>query len=232
MSDFTTHLLRTWELVKADNAIVEVRALDCSGKCKAWAGWATSTVSGYFDDATAFVDAVTALDQEGKASGIYASLNPVRPDLLARAVNRLIAISKHGTTTDDTHILARRWLLLDFDPIRPTGISSTQAELKAALDVADRAREDLALHGWPAPVKACSGNGIHLLYRVDLPNDDAAKNRLRGVLKNLSSIYGTATVGLDTSVFNAARIVKLYGTAARKGDKTADRPHRRSQFLE
>ena len=226
------HIERTWDLLKVDNAIVEVRALDCSSKSKAWDGWATGTVSGYFDDKGAFTEAVIALDKTSKASGIYASLNPVRPDLLARAVNRLIAISKHGTTTDDSHILARRWLLLDFDPIRPTGISSTQDELKAALAAADHAMADLALHGWPAPVKACSGNGIHLLYRVDMPNDDAAKSRLRGVLKNLSMIYGTPTVGLDTSVFNAARIVKLYGTAARKGDVTPDRPHRRSQFLD
>lgn len=226
------HLQRTWELFKADHAIVEVRALDCTGKSKAWQGWATGTVSGYFNDATAFVDAVTLLDAQRNASGIYVTLNPVQPDLLARAVNRLVAISKHGTTTEDTHIVARRWLLLDFDPVRPSGISSTHAELKAALDTANHAKEHLALQGWPLPIAACSGNGIHLLYRVDLPNDALSKDMLRSLLKNLSATYGTASVDVDTSVFNAARIVKLYGTAARKGDATPDRPHRRSQFLE
>lgn len=33
-------------------------------------------------------------------------------------------------------------------------------------------------------------------------------------------------------MFNLARIVKLYGTMARKGDNTADRPHRKSRVLE
>jgi hypothetical protein len=226
------HLQRTWELFKADNAIVEVRALDCSGKSKVWQGWARGTVSGYFDNRDAFVNAVMQLDQERKASGVYVTLNPVQPDLLARAVNRLIAISKHGTTTEDVHIVARRWLLLDFDPIRPTGISSTKEELKAALDAASRAQEHLSLQGWQQPVSACSGNGIHLLYRIDLPNDNDTREMLRSLLKGLSASLSDEAVDVDTSVFNAARIVKLYGTAARKGDSTPERPHRRSQFLE
>jgi len=226
------HIRRTWDLFKADNAVVEVRALDCSGKSPAWQGWATRTVGGYFDDGTAFVDAVTALDKARAASGIYITLNPVQPDLLARAKNRLIAIPKQGLSTEDTHIVARRWLLLDFDPIRPAGISSTQAELKAALDAANHAKEQLALQGWPVPVVACSGNGIHLLYRIDLPNDDAARDKMRGLLQNLHAMFCTPQVALDTSVFNASRIVKCYGTATRKGDATPERPHRRSQFLE
>lgn len=226
------HLQRTWELFKADNAIVEVRALDCHGKVPAWQGWATGTVSGYFDDGAAFVEAVTALDKAGKASGIYVTLNPVQPDLLARAVNRLIPIKKHGTTTEDAHIVARRWLLLDFDPVRPSGISSSQTELRAALDVANHAKEHLALQGWPGPVMACSGNGFHLLYRVDLPNDDKNRDRLRVILLQLNEELATPTVSIDKTVFNAARITKLYGTAVRKGDATQERPHRRSQFME
>ena len=37
---------------------------------------------------------------------------------------------------------------------------------------------------------------------------------------------------VDRKVFNASRIVKLYGTLARKGDSTPDRPHRRAAVLE
>ncbi len=70
------------------------------------------------------------------------------------------------------------------------------------------------------------------LDSVNLPNDALSKDMLRNLLKNLSTILGNEVVDVDTSVFNAARIVKLYGTAARKGDATPDRPHRRSQFLE
>jgi hypothetical protein len=38
-------------------------------------------------------------------------------------------------------------------------------------------------------------------------------------------------VKVDQTVFNASRIVKLYGTVARKGDHTPDRPHRLSRIL-
>lgn len=224
-------LRRVWGLFKAPDAILEVRALDCSGKHKAWSGWATSTLSGYFDDADAFFEAVTGLDKAGRASGIYVTLNPVQPDLLARANNRLVA-AKRGETTDDAHILARRWILLDFDPVRPAGISSTDAELKRALESAKQARAQLSNMGWPLPVMACSGNGIHLLYRVDLANDESAREGVKATLQSLAERFSGEAVSLDTGVFNAGRIVKCYGTVARKGDATADRRHRRALILE
>ena len=37
---------------------------------------------------------------------------------------------------------------------------------------------------------------------------------------------------VDTSTFNPARIVKLYGTPARKGDSMPDRPHRLARLLD
>jgi hypothetical protein len=45
-------------------------------------------------------------------------------------------------------------------------------------------------------------------------------------LRALAAKFSTAQVTIDTKVFNAARVCKLYGTVARKGDSTPDRPHR------
>jgi len=45
------------------------------------------TISGYFDDPEQLALAVYALD--GKAPGVYLTLSPLRPELLARARNRL-----------------------------------------------------------------------------------------------------------------------------------------------
>jgi hypothetical protein len=39
-------------------------------------------------------------------------------------------------------------------------------------------------------------------------------------------------VSVDTGVYNAARIWKLYGTIACKGDNTPERPHRPARFIE
>jgi len=79
---------------------------------------------------------------------------------------------------------------------------------------------------------ADSGNGGHLLYRLDLPNNSRATDLIQRVLIGAATRCAPPDVDLDLTVYNAARICKLYGTMARKGDSTADRPHRRSCILE
>lgn len=230
----TETLQRTWELFKVPNAVVEVRALGVSGKHRAWDGYTSHTVTGYFDDGEAFVEAVSALDAASRASGIYITLNPVNPDLLARANNRLVA-AKRGETTTDADILFRRWLLLDFDPVRPAGISSTRAELQLALETAKHARAFLCeVCEWPLHTMrmACSGNGIHLLMRMNEPNDVTTRDHVKTILEHAQRMFATGSVALDTNVYNAARITKLYGTVARKGDATAERKHRLSGFID
>lgn len=187
-----------------------------------------ATTAGYFDNPDDAVKAVAKL--AGRAPGIYITLNPVDPALLARAANRLDPRAKH--TTSDAEITARRWLLLDFDPVRPAGISSSDAEHTAALERALVVRDWLNSQGWPAPVYADSGNGAHLLYHLDFPNDADSKALVEAVLKSLANRFDDDRVKLDTGVGNAARITKLYGTQARKGDPLPDRPYRISRVLE
>ena len=92
--------------------------------------------------------------------------------------------------------------------------------------------EALAGQGWPEPVFADSGNGAHLLYRLDLPNNAETTDLLKRCLKALSARYSTDDVAVDETTFNASRIFKAYGTTSRKGDDTAERPHRSSRILE
>jgi hypothetical protein len=190
------------------------------------------TVSGYFDDPAKLARAAAAWD--GRASGLYFTLNPVRPELLARSANRLTERARQ--TTGDKDILRRRWLPIDFDPVRPSGISSTKAEHQAALDRAREARDWLREVGWPAPVLASSGNGAHLLYPLDLPPvEDVGPYwgaALHCVLQALNLRFGDDRVVVDTTTANASRIWKLYGTRACKGDDTPDRPHRIARMLD
>jgi len=198
----------------------------------------TSTVSGYFtsdaiDQAAA---AIIELDESNLAPGIYVTLNPVRPDLLARAANRLR--TRAAETTADCDIAHRRWLLIDVDPVRPSGVSATDTELANARERAEAVRDFLTALGWPAPVIAMSGNGYHLLFRIDLPADDSGL--IQRVLDALASRFDDDIVSVDRSVFNPARIVKVIGTVARKGDDlrdcpgagVEDRPHRRSHLVD
>jgi hypothetical protein len=78
---------------------------------------------------------------------------------------------------------------------------------------------------------ADSGNGYHLLYRVDLPNDRESLELVRGILEALAFRFDDDRVKVDTTTSNAARIWKLYGTTARKGDDTQERPHCVSRLL-
>jgi hypothetical protein len=83
------------------------------------------TISGYFNNFTKLAEALAELS--GEFEGIYYTLNPVSPDLLSRANNRWIDHAKSTTSDSDAEVLHRRWLLLDCDPKRPTGISSSDA---------------------------------------------------------------------------------------------------------
>ena len=184
---------------------------------------------GYFDDLDAAAKSAFTLSRaEGN---VYVLLNPVNSALLARAKNRT-KMAERGANTSDNDILRRQLLLVDCDPERPSGISATDTEKEAAGERAATIRRYLAGLGWPAPAFADSGNGYHLLYRIDLANDAESAGLVRSVLQALDTHFGDAAVKVDTSVFNAARIVKLYGTVARKGDHTSDRPHRTSALLE
>jgi hypothetical protein len=186
------------------------------------------TVSGYFDALQPFVQAAELWS--GKAPAVYATLNPCNAALLARAANRLKPRVK--TTTSDTDILQRYWLPLDFDPERPADISSTDAEHTAALQRAEACAAWLRSRGWPAPVSADSGNGGHNLYRIDLPNDEASRALLQRCLEALALYFSDSAVALDLKVFNAARIWKVYGTLACKGDHVPERPHRLARLLD
>lgn len=187
-----------------------------------------ATVSGYFNDFSKL--ATFASQYDGRVPGIYVTLNPVNPSLLARAANKPVPYAKH--TTSDSDILKRRWLPIDCDPVRPSGVSSTDAEHEAALERARQVREWLRLQGWPEPILADSGNGAHLLYRIDLPNEAASTELVRKCLEALSFEFSDDVVQIDVKTFNAARIWKLYGTMSAKGDNVRERPHRRSQILE
>jgi hypothetical protein len=207
--------------ILAPEGVVEVRAL-ADG----------ATHSGYFDDYDALVRTVEALDADPSVAGIYVTLNSVNPALLARRANRIkMRLGRNDATTADADILRRRWFPVDIDPVRPSGVSSTDAEHEAALAAAERIAIWLAEQGFPAPIRADSGNGAHLLYRIDLPNDDSSTALVRGALVTLDALFSNETVTVDTANHNAARIWKLYGTCSRKGDSTPERPHRRAKLL-
>lgn len=182
--------------------------------------------SGYFDYKH-IPDAAEAIGKLRSFRGAYATVNPVNPDLLARACNRLRGIKREATTAD-TDILSRRWLLIDCDPRRVSGVSSSDVEHEAAVTMACKIRSGLSASGWPDPILLDSGNGAQMMYRIDLPVADG------GLVQRC--IAGIATAGddkvdVDLTVFNPARIWRIPGTMNCKGDDVPTRPHRMAQIL-
>jgi hypothetical protein len=209
-------ILRAIEVLSGPGDVVELRAIKNG-----------TTAAGYFDNAIDLVREAAKLDEQGFT--VYITANPVEPALLARAENRIKRPLRE--TTSDRDVLRRRCLLVDLDPERPAGVSSTDAEKEAALQRAREVYAYLKEQGWPEPIAGDSGNGAHLVWFVDLPNDAESLELVKGVLDALSFKFSDGAVKVDTTPSNAARIWKLYGTTARKGDSTKDRPHRASKLL-
>ena len=161
--------------------------------------------------------ALEALTLGRGAKGVYFLLNP-------------LPAAWSGGTAKDSDIIRRRWLLVDCDPKRTGTVSSTDAEKTLAEEKMFEVATWLQERSWPLPIIADSGNGSHLLYRIDLPADDGGL--VARVLKVLAAKFSDAAVDIDTKVGNASRICKLYGTLAAKGDDTTERPHRVSTIIE
>jgi P4 family phage/plasmid primase-like protien len=185
--------------------------------------WVGKTVSGYYTDFEKAAQDIQPFDGRGN---IYFTLNPVNPDLLARAANRLkYSVS---TTTKDNDILSDRWLPIDIDSVRPKDVSSTDEELKLALKKQTEIVTWLDKFSIPT-ITGMSGNGAHILIPlIGYPNTQETRQAKEQFIHFLSLKFSDDKVSVDSTVFNMARIWKLYGTLAVKGDNIPERPHRRA----
>ena len=200
--------------------VFEVRAL---GK------W---TYAGFFNDTNIAAREIIRTEQMNKYAGIYVTINPVNPDLFYRCSNRMMDAGK-SQLTGNNDIILRKWLIIDIDPERISGISASDAEKALAFEMIPSVKGFLTSAGFPEPIIADSGNGAHLLYKLDdIPaTSDLISKFLTGLAKRFDSIAPDAKCKIDTSVSNAGRISKVYGTMSRKGDDSETRPHRRSKIL-
>ena len=95
-------VLKALAVMVAPGNVFEVRILEPR---RAGRGYMPRVIYGYFDDPAKVPDALNALRLEG-AKGIYLTMNPVNPALLARSHNKF-SEAKDGQTTADKDILRR-----------------------------------------------------------------------------------------------------------------------------
>lgn len=184
-------------------------------------------LSGYFKDVNELMQAFTKVDMRN--ANVYVTLQKLDGALFSRAQSNHFLLN--ATATSDSDVVGYQWLFIDLDPVRPTGISSTDAELQLSFDLAKRVAKYMSDIGFEEPVKAMSGNGAHLLYRIMLKNTEENQQLIGRCLKALAMMFDTDQVKIDVVNFNPSRVCKLYGTLAQKGTDTKERPYRFSKIF-
>jgi len=82
--------------------------------------------------------------------------------------------------------------------------------------------------GFQQPFVSMSGNGFHVIQKVNLPKDGNLSDRLETYFHQVDNVVPEVT--LD-SIFDLPRIIKVPGTLSIKGTSTKDRPHRLSYIV-
>lgn len=210
---------KTIATLKPDGELFEIRIIK-----------GNTILSGYFDNADTLIEELSKQDLE--RANVYITLQKIHRGCEARLQwNRFVNVSKEKVpTTSDNDIVAYTWLPIDLDPVRPAGISSTTEELQKAETLRDEVIEYMEMLGYSDPITAFSGNGYHILYRIDLAKD-CGQNTVEEILNILDETFSNEFCHVDVTNKNPSRIFKLYGTLAQKGRNTEHRPHRMSKLL-
>ena len=219
----TNNITKAIQLLHSNGELFEIRLIN--------GGY---NASGYFTNADTAIKALqdfrpewNARTKTARAVNIFITLNPINMSCYSRKQHDCF-IENAQPTTKDNEITALHWLLIDLDPKRMSGVSSSEEELKLAKRKARIIHNFLSDRGFKEPIRAMSGNGIHLVYRFDVPNTSENVAVFENALKILSEKFSDDEVEVDTTVFNPARICKLWGTIAQKGATTPERPHRKA----
>ena len=213
-----SEIYKWWHIFKRDSELVEIRFL---GNNK--------TASGYYKNIENLVRDVERMDAEGKFQ-IYFTLNCIEESCYSREQCEKVVWKPKNTTTDND-IKGRYWILIDLDPKRPSGTSSSNEEYEKAHIKAVEVYRYLMDMGFYEPVVCSSGNGWHLLLPCKIGISAETNEVVNKFLKVLSMLFSDESIDIDVKVGNPARICKLYGTMAKKGTNIPERPHRMARIV-
>lgn len=126
-------------ILKPDNQLFEIRIIQ--GRISA---------SGYFDDADNLIKALRNNADYLAGGNVYMTLHQLHDGCRARLQwNRFIDSGRAKIpTTSDHDVLRYKYIPIDLDPVRPSGISSNAEELKSAETVARQVVEYMSGEGF------------------------------------------------------------------------------------
>ena len=207
--------IRKWHSVfKRNGELFEIRILG------------DRTWSGYFYDVEV---AIKALERFGDCNTYY-TINEVKKACASREQFNCFKQVK-GTATSKTDIEHRWWLAVDVDCERPSGVASTDAEKEKAHKKAQDVYVFLRDNGFSMPVICDSSSGYHLLYPIDMDNDQTSEDTIKAFLEVLSNKFTDEDVKIDRALIDSNRILRLSGSVGCKGRDSIERPHRLAKIL-
>jgi len=122
------------------------------------------------------------------------------------------------------HVARVTAILFDVDSDHPKNQPASDDELLKAEHRMKSLKEWIRLCGYSQPLVAMSGNGFHVIHKVNIEIDDDTQSQLE-------RYHHEAADDLD-SMFDIPRIVKVPGTLSIKGVSSEERPHRLSYIVD
>jgi KaiC/GvpD/RAD55 family RecA-like ATPase len=210
-------LYKWWSVFHTDGEITEIRAF--SGK---------ANFSGYYKDVENAIRDIEFLETKQDLQ-VYFIINAIKEDCYGRVQRERLA--PNAKTTSDSEIIGRKWLMIDLDPKRTAGISSSNEELEYARLKARDVFRFLRDNGFNDPVVCMSGNGYHLMYPCRIAVSEETDKLVERFINALAMLFTDDKVDVDKQCKNKARLSKVYGTIAKKGSNSEDRPWRTSRIV-
>lgn len=210
---------KTIDILHPNGEVFELRVL--GGK---------QVMSGYFNSADKAWEYVRQYPNET----FYIIFNRIDNGCLSRLQGGQLLVSTYNqklSTTTDKDIVRRRWVFIDIDTKKPTGVSATDEEKAKALKTTRTVFKFLRNMGFEEPIIFDSGNGYGMYISVDLPTDDKTTSLVKKFIETIALLFNSDDCDIDTTVFNLSRLSKCVPAIAKKGRSTENRPHRESKYI-
>ena len=185
----------------------------------------TGLMIGCFDDPQAMADAAAIASRDKNTICVWMTQNPLAPHAAVRPING--PLEKGTASKKSDYIGIRTLMLVDFDAAKGDNDNASEEEKAAALAQMQDCKAWLLSLGWPEPVTADSGNGAHMLFRLNLNPAQSASPLVEYALKGIKLKYSL----VDAGVHDLSRVTKFYGSPQRKGVNLPERPWRQSRLL-
>lgn len=210
-------IYKWWSIFHDEGEITEIRS------------FGGTTFSGYYKDIDNAIRDIEILESKPDQQ-IYFITNAIREDCYGRAQRERL-IMKPKNTTNDEEIVGRKWIMIDLDPKRASGVNSSNQELEYAHKKAVAVYRFLRDNGFNEPVVCMSGNGYHLMYACRIGVSQETDLLIERFINALAMLFTDEHVDVDKKCKNRARLSKVYGTTAKKGANSDDRPWRTSYIV-